>query len=70
MPCFRAGIIVRSCGKMRARDANSIHHAETKANCMMVRVIGLGKELRIDLEEVLVRAELKYQIRHRTWQKH
>lgn len=34
---------------------------------MMVNVIGLGKALRMDFEEVLVRAEVRYQITHRTW---
>ncbi len=34
---------------------------------MMVRVIGLGKALRIDFDEVLVKAELMYQTRHSTW---
>jgi len=32
---------------------------------MRVKVTGLGKALRIDFEEVLVKAELRYQIRQR-----
>lgn len=66
MPFFRAGMALFRRGKRRARNAENRHHPETKANCIMVRVIGLGKALRMDLEEVLVRAELKYQTRQRT----
>lgn len=58
---------VFSQGKRRARSAKHRHHPETKANWIMVRVIGLGKALRMVFEEVLVRAELKYQIRQSTW---
>lgn len=58
---------VFSRGKRRARNAKHRHHPETKANWIIVRVIGLGKALRMVFEEVLVRAELKYQIRQSTW---
>jgi hypothetical protein len=34
---------------------------------MRVSVAGLGKELRMDFEEVLVRALEKYQIKHRIY---
>lgn len=44
-----------------------MHHEETKANWMRVRVMGFGKTLRIDLEEVLVKAELMYQTRQRIY---
>ena len=63
MPFFKAGMVVCRQGKRRARVEKNRHHPETKANCIIVRVIGLGKTLRMDFEEVLVRAELKYQIR-------
>lgn len=63
MPFFKAGMAVCRRGKRRARDAKNRHHPETKANCIIVRVIGLGKALSMDLEEVLVKAELRYQIR-------
>ncbi len=42
-----------------------MHHEDTKANWIRVRVMGLGKTLSMDLEEVLVRAELIYQTRQR-----
>lgn len=41
-----------------------MHHVETKANCISVRVIGFGKAFRIDFDEVFVRAEDMYQMRH------
>lgn len=34
---------------------------------MIVNVMGIGRALRIDLEDVLVRAEVKYQIRQRPY---
>jgi hypothetical protein len=40
-----------------------VHHVETNANCISVRVIGLGKAFRIDLDEVFVRADDRYHIR-------
>ncbi len=43
-----------------------MHQEDTKANWIRVRVIGLGKTLRMDFDEVLVRAELMYQMRQRT----
>ena len=66
MPFFKAGIAICRRGNRRARDAKNRHHPETNANCIIVRVIGLGKALRMDLEEVLVSAELKYQIMQST----
>ncbi len=66
MPFFNDGMAVCRRGKRRASDAKNRHHPETKANCIIVSVIGLGKALSMDLEEVLVNAELKYQIRQRT----
>lgn len=66
MPFFKAGMVVCSRGKRCARDAKKRHHPETKANCIIVRVIGFGKALSMDLEEVLVKAELKYQTRQST----
>ena len=66
MPCFRAGIALFRGGKTLARKAKNIHQPETKANCMMVSVIGFGLAFRIDLEDVLVSAELMYHIRQST----
>lgn len=44
-----------------------MHHVETKANCMRVRVIGLGKAFRMDLDEVFVSADDMYHMRHRIY---
>ena len=60
-PFFRAGIDLFSEGNIDDSDVRMKHHKDTDANWMMVRVAGLGKALRIDLEEVLVRAEVMYQ---------
>lgn len=52
----------RSEGWMLARNENKTHQEETNANWINVRVTGLGKAFMIDLDEVLVRAEVRYQI--------
>ena len=67
MPCFNAGMAVLIEGYRWARYAKKTHQVDTKANWTSVRVIGLGKAFRIDFEEVLVRAELMYQTRQRTY---
>lgn len=43
-------------------EANVKHHDDTQANCTIVRVIGFGKAFNIVLEDVLVRAEVMYQM--------
>ena len=60
-PFFNAGIDLFSPGKSVEIDVRMKHHSETEANWMMVKVAGFGKALRIDLDEVLVRAEVMYQ---------
>lgn len=65
MPCRSAGTAVLRAGYMAARYADTRHHMETKANWARVRVTGLGNAIRIDFEEVLVRAEVVYQMIHR-----
>lgn len=52
---------MRRLGKRCASHANVKHHNETKANCMIVRVIGCGKAFRIDFDDVFVSADVKYQ---------
>jgi hypothetical protein len=49
-------------GKMEANQEKNIQNVATKANWMRVSVAGFGKALRIDLEDVLVRALEKYQM--------
>ena len=51
-------------GKMLASQARIIHRDETKANWTSVRVAGISKALRIDLDDVLVRAEDVYHSKH------
>ena len=52
---------------MRARFAKKMHQEDTKANWISVKVTGFGKALRMDLEDVLVRADVRYHMMHRTW---
>lgn len=65
MPFFRAGIVVFSEGKTDAKYERIRHHVETKPNWMNVRVTGFGSVVRMSLEEVFVRADVKYQTRQR-----
>lgn len=67
MPFFRAGIVFLSPGNNMASHAKSKHHKDTKANWTSVRVIGLSKAFRIDLEDVLVRADVRYHMTQRTF---
>jgi len=59
---LRAGIAVRIRGKVDASHENSIQYEETNANWTSVKVAGLSKAVRIDLDEVLVKAEDQYHI--------
>jgi hypothetical protein len=54
------GKIVESQEKRRQKLA-------TKPNCMRVRVAGLGKALRMDFEEVFVKALERYHIIQRIY---
>ena len=45
---------------MVASHAMAMQSVETKANCTRVRVAGMLKALRIDFEEVLVKADDMY----------
>src|SRR5690349_9225399 len=65
---LRAVIVVRRDGKTLASHADRIHRNETKANWTRVRVAGISKALRMDLDEVLVRAEDVYHRRQRICQ--
>jgi hypothetical protein len=55
MAFFKAGKLLASAEKRRQYDA-------TKPNCMSVRVAGFGKAIKMLFEEVLVRADERYQI--------
>lgn len=61
-PFFRAGIALRKGGNTEANQARIKHHVETEANWAMVSVTGRLNALRIDFDEVFVRAEVMYQM--------
>lgn len=67
MPFRRAGIAVFREGKMAEQYVIRRHHRETNTNCIRVRVTGFGRALRIDFDDVLVTAEVIYQIRHKPY---
>jgi hypothetical protein len=60
MLVFRAGNMEDSQEKRRQKKA-------TKKNWMRVRVAGLGKAMRIDFDEVLVRALDVYHTTHKIY---
>ena len=66
MPCRRAGICSLRAGKAVDNQEKKTQNDATKPNWIRVRVAGLGKELRMDFEEVFVNALEKYQIKQRT----
>lgn len=65
IPFLRAGMVCLRVGKADARYASTKHHIETKPNWTIVRVIGLWRVTKIDLDDVLVSAEVIYQMRKR-----
>jgi hypothetical protein len=65
MPCRNAGIAFLRLGNSVASHEKKRQNDATNANCIRVRVAGLGKALRIDFEDVLVKAEEKYHTIHR-----
>ena len=67
MPLRRAGIACFNPGKRDEQYVRSRHQNDTKANCMMVRVTGLGSAVNIDLEDVLVTADVMYQMIQRPY---
>lgn len=54
----------RSRGNLDASQENKRQYAATHANCIIVSVAGLSKAVRIDLDEVFVRAEDQYHATH------
>lgn len=67
MGYLRAVTFVRRTGKRTASHARRMHSDDTKANWTSVRVAGLSKALRMDLEDVFVRAEDVYHARQRIY---
>lgn len=68
IPCLKAGTATRKVGDRLASCAKKKHQKETKANWTIVKVIGRRKAFRMDLEDVLVKAELRYHIKQRIFQ--
>jgi len=62
IPYFRKGRVDLRRGYRCARKARKMHQVETKRNWMRVRVMGLGKALRMAFEEVLLKMEVMYHI--------
>lgn len=60
-PSFRAGMAVFREGNIEARYERIKHHVETNPNWTIVRVMGLGRAVKIDFEEVFVSADVIYQ---------
>jgi hypothetical protein len=67
MPFRKGGTRGLSVGKMVESQEQKMQEDDTKANWMRVRVTGLSNVLRMDFEEVFVRALDKYQIMQRIY---
>jgi len=65
MPCRRDGTLAFKAGNTVASHEKKMQKEETKANWIRVRVAGLGSALRIDFDDVFVKALDRYQIIHR-----
>lgn len=65
MPCFNAGTAVLILGNVDASQANNRQNVDTKANCTSVSVAGLSNAMRIDFDDVLVKADEVYHITQR-----
>lgn len=62
IPYFRKGNVCFIRGYFRAKAARTKHQPETKANCTVVRVMGLGRAVRMAFEDMLVKMDVIYQI--------
>lgn len=67
MPCLRIGTLCRSLGITVDRYTSRRHQNDTNANWIMVNVIGIGRAFKIDFEDVLVSADVRYQIIQRPY---
>ena len=61
IPYFKKGIACFIRGYFLADMASIRHQPETKANCTVVRVMGLGSAVRMALEDMLVKMDVMYQ---------
>jgi hypothetical protein len=64
-PFFSAGMCRFKEGNTDANQLRRRHQPETKTNCRIVRVTGLGNASRICFEEVLDMTEAKYHIENK-----
>ena len=62
---FKTGRALRTEALCRASHEPKIHQEQTKRNCTIVRVMGLGKAVRMAFEEVFDRIDMAYQTPHR-----
>jgi hypothetical protein len=67
IPCRSAGMFLLSHGKIVESQEKRRQKLATKPNWMRVRVAGLGKALRMDFEEVFVKALERYHIIQRIY---
>ena len=65
IPCLNEGMLAFNIGSNVDSHEKNTQKEETNANCMRVSVAGLGRALRIDFEEVFVKALEKYQMMQR-----
>lgn len=61
IPFFKTGKAFLTAALRFASHERKTHQKETSKNCMTVKVTGLGRAVRMALEEVLVRIEVPYQ---------
>lgn len=61
IPFLRTGTLFLSQGLCLASHARKMHQKETSRNWMMVKVTGLGRDVKMAFEEVLVMMEVAYQ---------
>lgn len=66
MPFLSTGAASRSDALRLASQDKNMHQKETSRNWTIVRVTGLGRAVRMALEEVLERMEVVYQKPQRT----
>jgi hypothetical protein len=66
MPCRSEGTRAFSTGKMVESQEKKMQRVDTKANCIRVKVAGLGNAFNMDFEEVFVSALDIYQIMQST----
>ena len=70
IPCRRACIFLGRMGNIDDSQEKRTQKNATKANCIKVSVAGFGNALRMDFEEVFVRALEVYHIIQRVYNKH